>query len=318
MRALFFGSPEFAVPSLDALAAIADVQAVITQPDRRAGRGMKLKAPAVKERAIELGFEVMQPRKVRTAEFAERLRAFEADIAVVVAYGRILPPAVLSAPRRGCVNVHASLLPRWRGAAPIQWAIASGDAETGVCLMEMDEGLDTGAVISRASMSIDPDITAGALAGPLSTLGAELVTRDLAGYVAGELVATPQPEEGVTYAKLLEKSHGTLDFEKSAQSQHDLARGMSPWPGAQTTVAGRPLKVHATRVIGRTGALGAPGEILGLDEGALAVACAEGVLGLGIVQERGRKRVSAEAFMAGRGAAIGDILGRTEDEGERA
>lgn len=308
MRAIFFGSPAFAVPSLDALTRIADVVCVFTQPDRPAGRGLANKPPDVKVRALELGLRVEQPTKVRTPEFADLVRSFDADVALVVAYGRILTKAVLEAPKHGCINVHGSLLPRWRGAAPIQWAVASGDRMTGITLMQMDEGLDTGPSISSLAVEIGPDETSDALAERLSKLGAELVERDLEAAVRGELPRVPQPEEGVTYASLLEKAHGKLDFTQSAQSVHDRARGMTPWPGAFTTLGGETLKVLRTRVIAREGAEAPPGTVLPVrDE--IAVACGEGVVGLLEVQEAGRKRLSAAQFLAGRRDFFGTKLG---------
>lgn len=185
MRAIFFGTPDIAVPSLEALREVAEVVAVVCQPDRPAGRGLELRAPPVKERALALGFEVVQPEKVKTPEFAAWVEARKADVALVIAYGRILPKAVLEGPRRGCMNLHASLLPRYRGAAPIQWAIVRGETETGVCLMQMDEGMDTGPVFTRRAIPIGRDETAGELGGRLGRLAAELVREDLPRAVAG-------------------------------------------------------------------------------------------------------------------------------------
>jgi methionyl-tRNA formyltransferase len=307
MRALFFGSPAFAVPSLDALTRIADVACVFTQPDRPAGRGLKPKPPEVKVRAEALGLRVEQPTKVRTAEFAELVRSFDADVALVVAYGRILTKSVLEAPRVGCINVHGSLLPRWRGAAPIQWAVASGDRMSGVTLMQMDEGLDTGPSITSLAVEIGANETSQELADRLSVLGAELVERDLEAAVRGDLPRVPQPEEGVTYASLLEKTHGKLDF-ASAQATHDRTRGMTPWPGAYAVLAGEPLKLFASNVLERSGAHGPRGTVLGTHRDALAVACEEGVVGFREVQESGRKRVTAAQFLAGRQGFVGTRL----------
>jgi methionyl-tRNA formyltransferase len=250
-RALFFGTPEFAVPCLSVVAELCDVALVITQPDRPSGRGMKLAPPPVKVRANELGFEVIQPTKVRTPEFALQLRDAGADLAVVVAYGRILTPEVLAAPRLGCVNVHASLLPKYRGAAPIQWAIVCGEHETGVCLMQMDSGLDTGPELARATIAIGPDETAGELSERLSKLGAELLRRELPRFVAGMLTPVPQPQ-GATLAPILKKEDGALDFTQPARALHDRVRGLSPWPGAyaflETGSARERVKIHRTRV----------------------------------------------------------------------
>lgn len=299
-RAIFFGSPAFAVPCLDAAAEVTDVVAVVTQPDRPAGRGMSLRPPPVKERAAALGIEVLQPVKVRTEEFAATLRRFEADVGVVVAYGRILPSAVLEAPRLGCVNVHASLLPRWRGAAPIHWAIAHGDGETGVCLMRMDEGMDTGPVLSCERTPIGPDETAGALSERLSQLGAQLLRRDLPKYITGELVPEPQPAEGATLAPILQKEHGRIDWTRPAKEVHDRVRGMSPWPGAFTELAGRRVKIHRTRMARPTGTVGDPGVLVRAEGDVLEVACGDGSVTLEELQIEGKKRLSARQSLAGR------------------
>jgi methionyl-tRNA formyltransferase len=265
-----------------------------------------MRPPAVKKRALELGLEVWQPKKVRTAEFAEKLRALDADVAVVVAYGRILPRGVLDAPRTGCVNIHASLLPRWRGAAPIQWAIVHGDEETGVTLMQVDEGMDSGAILATVSTPITPDDDAATLSDRLSKLGAELLREQLARYVAGELTPQPQDEGAVTMAPLLKKEHGRIDWNASAQAVHNQIRGMNPWPGAHTVLGDRRIKVH--RAVASTldpeGA--APGEVIALDPEAILVACTEGTLEIQELQESGRKRVDARAFATGRGIAVGD------------
>jgi len=306
VRTIFFGSPDFAVPCLEALHDISDIAVVISQPDRPAGRGLAMRPPAVKKRALELGLEVWQPKKVRTAEFAEKLRALDADVAVVVAYGRILPRGVLDAPRTGCVNIHASLLPRWRGAAPIQWSIVHGDEETGVTLMQVDEGMDSGAILATMSTPITPDDDAATLSDRLSKMGAELLREQLARYVAGELTPQPQDEGAVTMAPLLKKEHGRIDWNTSAQAVHNQIRGMNPWPGAHTVLGDRRIKVH--RAVASTldpeGA--APGEVIALDPEAILVACAKGTLEIQELQESGRKRVDARAFATGRGIAVGD------------
>lgn len=307
MRAIFFGTPQLAVPSLEAVASIADVALVVSQPDRRAGRGMKLRPPPVKVRAQELGLEVIQPKRVKRPAFAEQLRALEADVAVVIAYGRILPRAVLDAPRRGCVNVHASLLPRWRGAGPIQWAIAHGDAETGVCLMQMDEGMDTGPVLACRRTPIGPNETAGELGPRLAQMGADLLIEELGRWVAGDIEPQPQPTEGVTMAPLLQKEDGRIDWTRGAASVHDRARGLHPWPGAFTTLAGRVLKVHRTRLVAGEGE---PGAVLRADT-ELVVACASGAIALDVLQLHGRKRLDASAFLAGHPIELGTRLGDT-------
>lgn len=306
MRSVFFGSPEFAVPCLDALHGISEIVAVVSQPDRPAGRGLSVRAPAVKERAIELGLDVWQPKKVRTEEFAERLRALQADVGVVVAYGRILPRGVLDAPSTGCVNVHASLLPRWRGAAPIQWSIVHGDEETGVTLMQMDEGMDTGPILAAARVPILRGDDASTLGARLSELGGDLLRTELPRYVAGELTPTPQDDSLATMAPLLQKSDGFIDWEQPAKAVHDRIRGMNPWPGAQTSLDGRRIKVHRADFSTLDPGRAKPGEVIALDPEGVLVACAEGTIELQELQESGRKRVPASAFISGRGARVGD------------
>jgi len=308
-RAIFFGTPAFAVPTLEALLDVADVTLVITQPDRRSGRGMKLKPPPVKVLAEERGIEVLQPKKVRDGTLAARLVEEKADVGVVVAYGRILPRPVLDAPRLGCVNVHASLLPRWRGAAPIQWAVTEGDRETGVCLMQMDEGMDTGPVLACDRTEIGEDETAGELFERLAVLGGALLGRELPGYLRGELVPTEQDHGAATMAPLLAKSDGALDFGVSAQSIHDRVRGMSPWPGAYTTLGGRRVKVHRTRVVAADGRIAEPGTVHIADKNGICVACGEGLVALLELQLDGKRRVDAQAFMAGQGGLTGARFG---------
>ncbi len=298
-RALFFGTPDFAVPCLRVLAELADVVQVITQPDRPAGRGMKLAPPAVKVAAQELGIAVQQPTKVRTPEFAAQLTALRADVAVVVAYGRILPPALLNAPRLGCVNVHASLLPKLRGAAPVQWSIVNGEPETGVCLMQMDEGMDTGPVLAREALAIGAEETGDELAVRLSQLGAELLRRELPRYLRGELSAVPQDHARATSAPVLRKDHGAIDWSKSARQLHDLVRGFYSWPGAYTFFAERRVKVQRVRVVAEDGVLAEPGTVLRVTADAIEVACGRGTLALLELQPEGRNRMPAAAFAAG-------------------
>jgi methionyl-tRNA formyltransferase len=298
-RALFFGTPDFAVPSLRALHALADVACVVTQPDRPKGRGMKLAPPPVKVLATQLGIPVVQPSKVRTPEFAASLRELKADVAVVIAYGRILPPAVLTAPRLGSVNVHASLLPKLRGAAPIQWAIVRGETETGVCLMQMDEGLDTGPVLACAKLAIDPDETAGELSPRLAALGAELVTRELPRLLAGELAPAPQDHARASIAPLLKKEDGAVDWSLPARAVHDRVRGLSPWPSAYTQLDGARIKLHRTRVCDEQRAHAEPGAVLRASRDLIEVACGTGSLQLLELQLEGGRRLSAAEFCAG-------------------
>jgi len=315
MRALFFGSPDFAVPCLDALHEIADVVAVVTQPDRPKGRGLTLAPPAVKVRAEALGLPVLQPTRIKPPSFAAELVALGADVGVVVAYGRILPRAVLDAPRLGCVNVHASLLPRWRGAAPIHWAIVHGDAETGVCLMQVDEGLDSGPVLARAQTPIDADETAGELFDRLSLLGAEVLRRELPRFVAGALPAEPQVEADATYAKMLEKTDGRVDFARSAREVHDRVRGMSPWPGAYADLEGARVKLHRSHVVEVEGSVAPSGTVVGADPEGIRVACGRGVVAIDELQESGRKRLGAAQYLAGHPSLVGRRFDPVDEEG---
>jgi methionyl-tRNA formyltransferase len=303
MRAAFLGTPDFAVPCLRALLEVADVPLVITQPDKPQGRGMALSPPPVKVFALEQGLRVEQPTKARDGTLLQLLQSAQLDLALVVAYGKILPKDVLDAPRLGCLNVHGSLLPRWRGAAPIQWAVVSGDAQTGVCLMQMDVGMDTGAVLARRVVDIGANETGGELFERLSALSGELVREELPRIEA--LTPEPQPEEGVTHARMIEKSDGQLDFTQPAQAVHDRARGFYPWPGAFTSLDGKRVKVHRTRVALREGKRAAPGVVLQADADGIVVACGEGALRIEELQLDGKKRVSAQAFLAGHPLAAG-------------
>jgi methionyl-tRNA formyltransferase len=298
-RALFFGTPEFAVPCLRALNEVAEVALVVTQPDRPAGRGMQLAAPAVKLAAQELGIEVVQPKAIRKPEFAARLRAASADVALVVAYGRILPADVLHAPRLGSLNVHASLLPALRGAGPIQWAIIRGDTRTGVCLMQMDESMDTGPVLACSSLEIGENETAGELAPRLAELGAQLVRSELVRYVQGELTARPQDHAAATMAPLLSKEQGRIDWTRPARALHALVRGTHPWPGAYAFLDRQRVKLHRTTLLAPSGAHGEPGEVLRADRHGIEVACGEGVLAIHELQPDGKRRMTAEQFIAG-------------------
>jgi len=300
-RAIFFGTPDFAVPCLSALLEVAEVVTVVTQPDRPAGRGMRLRPPPVKELAEEKGVPVLQPRKVKTAAFAASLRELGADVALVVAYGRILPRAVLDAPRLGCVNVHASLLPRLRGAAPINWAIARGEVETGVCLMQMDEGMDTGPVLCCERTPIGPEETAGDLSARLAALGGELVRGELPRFLSGELTPRPQDEARATLAPMLDKAQGRIDWTLPAQAVHDHVRGMSPWPGAWSCVQGARVKVHRTHLVESGGGGLVPGVLLRADRHGIEVACGEGAVAIDELQLEGRRRVTAGQFRSGQG-----------------
>lgn len=309
-RVVFFGTPEIAVPTLARLLRDAEVRAVVAQPDRPRGRGQKVGAPPTKVLAALTGVPVLQPLKMKDPALWETLASFGADVFVVIAYGRILPPAILGIPPRGCVNVHASLLPAYRGAAPIQWAILRGEKRTGVTLMQMDEGLDTGPMLARVETPIGPDETAGELGARLGELGAGLLGDELPAIVAGTLPPEPQDGRHATHAPLLDKESGRLRFDRPAQELHDLVRGMNPWPSATTTLQGKLLKVHRTRPAPGEPA-GAPGTIVAAGGDGIWVACADGALVLTEVQLEGRQRMRAGDFVAGARLVPGERLGDT-------
>lgn len=302
MRIIFMGTPQFAVPTLDALVEAGhEVVLVVAQPDRKVGRGQKLKAPPVAARATELGLPLAQPRALRSGPFPERYVGLQADVGVVIAYGRILPERLLDAPRHGCVNVHASLLPRWRGAAPIQHAILSGDAITGVCTQRMEPSLDTGPVYASEEIPIGAEETAGELHDRLSELSASVAVRTL--ELLGEVEPTPQPEEGITWAPKIDKADGQIDWSQPAAALHRRVRAMTPWPGGWVPWGGGPLKLRSVRLAEGSGA---PGTLLSLDP--LIVACGEGALQLVEVQAPGRRAVPGAAFANGLRLQLGAVL----------
>lgn len=309
IRALFFGTPAIAVPSLDALTSVADVAGVVCQPDRPSGRGLALTAPPVKERALALGLPVVQPEKIRTPEFAEWVRAQQADVALVIAYGRILPKTLLEAPRHGCLNLHASLLPKYRGAAPITWSIAHGEVETGISLMQMDEGMDTGPVFTQHVIPIGPDMTADELSVELGQLAADVVRRDLLRAVAGEIRAEPQDGTMATTAPILQKEDGRIDWTRDMRAVHDHVRAMTSWPGAFTHAGGKLFKVLATRR-GSEVTSGAPGTVVVADKHGLEVACGRGTLRILRGQLEGKKALNAQELVSGRAVSPGMALGK--------
>jgi methionyl-tRNA formyltransferase len=295
LRVVFMGSPEFAIPTLRELASHYQVVGVITQPDRPAGRGRVLTPPPIKRLAQEIGIETIQPERLREAEAQERLQAWAPDLVVVTAFGQILRKRVLELPRLGCINVHASLLPRWRGAAPIQAAILNGDALTGATIMQMDPGVDTGPVLSQESMAILPEDTAGSLSERLAEAGAQLLLRTLPAYLAGELQPMAQEESHATYAPMLTKEEGLLEFSQPALALERRVRAYNPWPGAYLPWLGGVLKVHKAYV-GQYAAQ--PGQRLVVD-GLPAVGAGQGCLVLDEVQPAGKKAMSGKDFLRG-------------------
>ena len=302
MKVAFAGTPEFAAAALEAiLAAGFDVPLVLTQPDRPAGRGMQLQPSPVKRVALAAGIPVHQPEKLRTPEQQAPLADVQADVLVVAAYGIILPQAVLDLPRHGCLNIHASLLPRWRGAAPIHRAIEAGDAETGITIMQMDAGLDTGPMLMKRVVPIDADDTTGSLHDRLAQAGAALIV-DALRALPGGLSATPQPAEGVTYAAKIGKAEAAIDWTRPAAEIARAVRAFNPFPGALATLDGTPIKLWRARAID---ASGTPGEVLLAEGAGVIVACGEGALCVTELQKPGGKRLPAADFLRGLPIATG-------------
>ena len=295
MRIVFMGTPDFAVPCLQRLLEDGhEVPAVFTQPDKPVGRHAVLTPPPVKQLALSHGIPVYQPTKMRDGTVAALLRELAPDCLVVVAYGRILPQEILDVPPRGCVNIHGSLLPRYRGAAPIQWSVIRGETVTGVTSMFMDAGMDTGDIIDTLTTPIGENETAGELFERLAPLGARLLSATLAAIADGTVTRRPQNDAEATMAPMLEKAMGRLDLTRPAQELHNQVRGMNPWPGAFCTAGGKTLKIHETRVAAGSGA---PGTLLCADP--VTVACGEGALQLVTVQPEGKPRMAAEAWLRG-------------------
>jgi len=304
LRLIFMGTPDFAVPSLVALAAAGhDIAAVYTREPKPGGRrGLDLKPTPVERQARAMNVPVLTPKTLRTDDALAEFKAFKADAAVVVAYGMILPKAILDAPRLGCFNVHASLLPRWRGAAPINRAIMAGDKESGVTIMQMDEGLDTGAMAMREALPILPDMTAGDLHDELAKLGAELMPRALAAAERRTLALTPQPQDGVTYAEKISKAETRVDWSKPAHDVHNHMRGLSPFPGAWFELDGVRIKVLRTTLANGSGALGTA-----LDDN-LTIACGDGAVRLIQIQRAGKQPMSADDFLRGTPVKRGTVV----------
>ncbi|WP_394826628.1 methionyl-tRNA formyltransferase [Pendulispora albinea] len=312
-RAIFFGTPGFSVPCLEALTSVATVVGVVCQPDRPVGRGLTLTPPPVKARALELGIPVVQPTKLKTGAFGAWVRAQAVDVALVVAYGRILPSDVLAGPRLGCLNVHASILPKFRGAAPISRAIMAGETETGITLMQLDEGMDTGNMITSFPTTIGENETAGELADRLAQMGADAIRSCFARYIRGDFLPQKQDDSRATLAPPLRKEEGKIDFTLPAKRVHDHVRGVNPWPGAFTKLrdgeGGKTVKIHATRVSPASREGAPPGTVILADKTHVVVACGEGAVELVTVQLEGRKAVRATDWFLGRGVAENDVLG---------
>lgn len=302
MRIIYMGTPDFAVPPLRALVEAGyEVTAVITQPDKPRGRGKTLMPTPVKAEAVKHGIRVYQPVKVRDSECVELLRKLAPDLIIVAAFGQIIPACILDMPKYGCINIHASLLPKYRGAAPIQYAVIDGEKESGVTIMRMGSGIDTGDMISRVVVPLSEDETGGSLFDKLSNAGAELLVKTLPDIFAGSAVYEKQPEESPTpYAAMITKQMGLIDFSKNAEELERLVRGLNPWPSAYTFLKGKSLKVWKACVAGKQGTeKQSPGTVVAADKEGICVACGEGTLVLKEVQLEGKKRMDSAAFLRG-------------------
>ena len=310
MKIVFMGTPDFAVPALKKLAADGhEIALVVTKPDAMKGRGNKVQASAVKECALALSLPVSQPEKVKgNTAFIEQLQALAPDAVVVIAYGKILPKEILEIPPHGCLNVHGSILPRHRGAAPIQWTILAGDEEGGVSIMQMDEGMDTGDVLAESRVPVDAH-NAEELFDILSVKGADLIAETLAKIEAGEqITAVPQEDALATYAPMITKKDGLLDFGRPAAELERRVRGLYPWPGTYTYLDGQPFKIWTAGLAeGTPGA--APGTVLRADREGILIACGEGALLAKEVQAPGKKRMVADAYLKGHSIEKGTVLG---------
>lgn len=310
MKIVYMGTPDFAVPALAALVdAGYEVAGVVTQPDKPKGRGKTLVPTPVKEEALKHGIPVYQPRKVREPEFVETLKEMEPDIIIVAAFGQIIPKEILDMPKFGCINIHASLLPKYRGAAPIQQAVINGDKEAGVTIMKMGTGLDTGDMISQASVLLTKDETGGSLFDRLADLGAGLLVKTLPSIFDRTAVYEPQPEESPTpYAGMITKQMGLLDFHKNAEELERLIRGMDPWPSAYTFLNGKSLKVWKAAVEQKASGQEEPGTVTGTDKEGIYVTCGQDSLILKEIQLEGKKRMDAAAFLRGYPIETGTML----------
>ena len=328
MRIVFMGTPDFSVPALKALVEVGhQVIAVVTQPDKPKGRGKEVQMTPVKIQAMEYGIPVYQPAKVREASFVEVLQGMEADVYVVIAFGQLLPKAVLELPKYGCINIHASLLPKYRGAAPIQWCVIDGERETGITTMMMDVGLDTGDMLEKTVIPIEEKETGGSLHDKLSLAGGALILSTLKKLEEGTLVRTPQTDEGTCYAKMLTKSLGDIDWNQGAVSIERLIRGLNPWPSAYTMWNGKTIKIWSADVTtsreaaaflsesgvpAETGT--APGTVVCSDKRGLVVCTGGGLLSIRELQMEGKKRMDTPAFLRGYPIPEGDVFVKKESD----
>ena len=307
MKIIFMGTPDFAAASLEALIASRhEIQAVVTQPDKPKGRKGELTPSPVKVIAKREGIKVYQPLKVRDEEFVKTLRAYNPDVMVVVAFGQIIPLSILKMPKFGCVNIHGSLLPKYRGAAPIQWAVLDGEKETGITTILMDEGIDTGDILLKKTIKIDTDETSGSLFDKLMALGAETILETLDELEKGSLTPIKQGESPTAYAKMLTKAMGLIDFTRPAKELDCFVRGMNPWPSAYTLLSGKTLKLWKVRAVEGSGKAGS---VINIDKESFTIACGEGAIEVLEVQLEGKKRMSTGDFLKGSTLNIGQELG---------
>ncbi len=310
MRIVFMGTPDFSVPALEALVKGGhQVIAAVTQPDKPKGRGKAVLMTPVKEKALEMGIPVYQPVKVREPEFVKTLADLAPDVIVVVAFGQILPKSILEIPRYGCVNIHASLLPKYRGAAPIQWAVIDGEKETGVTTMFMNEGLDTGDMLEKEVVPLDPKETGGSLHDKLSAVGGRLILSTLKGLEDGTLKGTPQTDEGSCYAKMLKKSLGDIDWTMGGAAIERLIRGLNPWPSAYTSLHGKTLKIWDADVTDREYGV-EPGTVAEVSKDQLIIQTGKGSLSVRSLQLEGKKRMDIQDFLRGYSLEKGTVLER--------
>lgn len=310
MRVIFMGTPDFATGTLEEIVKAGhEVVGVVTQPDKPKGRGKTMMPTPVKETALKYDLPVYQPKKVRESEFVELLRSLNPDVMVVAAFGQIITKEILDMPKYGCINVHASLLPAYRGAAPIQWAVINGDKESGVTIMQMDEGIDTGDMIEKAVVPIAEDETGGSLFDKLSHTGAKLCVKVLKDLEEGTAVREKQPEESTTpYAKMIDKKMGEVDWKKSAKEIEQLIRGLNPWPSAYTKLHGKTLKIWKANVLSETSQMN-PGQIARVTKDGFAVQTGQGILEIQELQLEGKKRMDTSSFLRGYPLAEGECLG---------
>lgn len=307
MRIIFMGTPEFSAPAIDSLVAAGhEIAAVFSQPDKPKGRGYAMTPPPVKVKALEYGIPVYQPKSMRDGEALAIFNDIKPDVGVVIAYGKILPQEILDAPKFGCINVHASLLPKYRGSAPIQWSVIDGESRTGVTTMQMHAGIDTGDMLLVSETDILPDETAGELHDRLSSMGAELIVRTLDALEKGELKPQKQDDSQSCYAKMLTKELCAVDWSRSAKEIHDQIRGLSPWPVATAVLEGKKLKLHRSAISAMDNPEARCGEIISLDP--LTVRCGSGAIELLEVQAEGKKRMTAQDYLRGHKLDLGTIL----------